>query len=338
MAVVGYGYWGPNLARNFAAVNGCSLAAICDPLVENRALASSHHPGIRVVADVADLIGDPAIDAIVLATPIATHADLAVRALEAGKHVLVEKPLAATVDDAKRMVDAAAAAKRTLMVDHTFVYMGAVRKVRELITSGELGELYFVDSVRVNLGLFRRDASVIWDLAVHDLSIMNLWVDAAPIAVSCVGMSHVAGLPDDLAYLTIYYPGSLIGHIHVNWLSPIKIRRMLIAGSEKTVVFDDLSPDEKIKLYSRGVTRKEELVGDNLIPLAYRRTGDIWSPQVNQTEALRVMAEHFVECCRTGARPLTGGPEGLQIVRILDAAEQSIRHGGIRVPLAEGAL
>jgi predicted dehydrogenase len=334
---VGYGYWGPNLARNFAAVEGASLAAICDERNNQRILASSHHPGVRVVADVAAIIADPSIDAVALATPIATHADLAIRALEAGKHVLVEKPLAGTSHEARQIVDAAVAANRTLMVDHTFVYMGAVRKIRELITSGELGDLYFVDSVRVNLGLFRQDASVIWDLAVHDLSIMGLLVDAAPLAVSCVAVGHVAGLPDDLAYLTVFYPDSLLGHVHVSWLSPIKIRRMLVAGSEKTVVFDDLSPDEKVKVYSRGVTRKEELVGDDLIPLAYRRTGDIWSPHVSQTEALRAMAEHFVHCCRTGERPQTGGPEGLQIVRMLEAAEESVRRGGTKVALTEGA-
>ena len=335
--MVGYGYWGPNLARNFIEVDGSSLIAICDERAEKRDIASVRHPGVKVVADVEDIFRDDKIDAVAIATPISTHADLAIRALKAGKHVLVEKPLAGTVDEAKRIVEAAETAGRTLMVDHTFVYMGAVRKVKEIIEAGDLGDLYYVDSVRVNLGLFQHDASVVWDLAVHDLSIMSSWVAAPPIAVSCVAVSHVAGLPDDVAYLTIYYPGSLIGHIHVNWLSPVKVRRTIIAGSEKTIVFDDLALDEKIKLYSRGVTRKEELVGDNLIPLAYRRTGDIWIPQFDQTEALRVMAGHFIHCCRSGERPLTGGPEGLQIVRMLEAAERSVSQGGSRVALESPA-
>jgi predicted dehydrogenase len=333
VAVVGYGYWGPNLARNLAEAAGSRLVAICDSRPEQRDLARTHHPTTRIVADVEDVIAAGDVDAVVLATPLATHADLAVRAFAAGKHVLVEKPLAGTVDDARRIVEAAAAAGRTLMVDHTFVYLGAVQKIGDLIRSGELGELYYIDSVRVNLGLFRRDASVIWDLAVHDLSIMAHWVDVEPVAVSCIGVSHVAGLPEDMAYLTLHYPGSLIGHAHVNWLSPIKVRRMLVAGSEKTIVFDDLSTDEKIRLYSRGVTRHEELVDENLVPLAYRRLGDIWIPQVSQAEALRVMAEHFIRCCRTGELPLTGGREGLQIVRILEAAERSVRGGGARIEL-----
>lgn len=333
VAVIGYGYWGPNLARNFADIDGASLVAICDAREEKRDLARSRHPDARIVADFDAVLDDPDIDAVAIATPISTHADLAIRALDRGKHVLVEKPLAGTVAEANRIVAAAHAADRTLMVDHTFVYMGAIRKVKELIDAGELGELYYVDSVRVNLGLFQHDASVIWDLAVHDLSIMLYWIGASPVAVSCVGVSHVPGLPVDVAYLTVHYLNSLIGHINVNWLSPVKLRRTMIAGSDKTVVFDDLAADEKIKLYTRGVTRQDDLVGENLIPLAYRRTGDIWIPQFDQTEALRVMTEHFIECCATGRAPLTGGVEALRIVQVLDAAERSMRNDGARTPL-----
>lgn len=331
--MLGYGYWGPNLARNFVSADGARVVAICDERAESRELAASRHPNAEIVTDAADVVASPDVDAIAIATPVASHADLAVRALQAGKHVLVEKPFARNASEALRMIDAAAASGRTLMVDHTFVYTGAVRKVRDLILSAELGDLFFVDSVRVNLGLFRQDASVLWDLAVHDLSILSLWIDPDPIAVSCVGVSHVEGMPDDIAYLTLYYPGALIGHVHVSWLSPIKIRRMLIAGSEKTVVFDDLSVDEKLKLYSRGVTRENQVVGADLIPLAYRRTGDIWIPQIDQTEGLRVMADHFIECCRTGRAPETGGAEGLQVVRLLEAAERSAREGGRRIDL-----
>lgn len=333
VAVIGYGYWGPNLARNFSDAHGGSLVAICDEREDKRDLARSRHPTARIVATADEVLGDPDVDAVAIATPISTHADLAIRAFRAGKHVLVEKPLAGTLREATAIVEAAAAAARTLMVDHTFVYMGAVRKVREIIEGGALGELYYMDSVRVNLGIFRHDASVIWDLAVHDLSIMASWIGQTPVAVACHGVSHVPGLPEDVAYMTLRYPGSLIAHVNVNWLSPVKVRRAIISGAARTIIFDDLDPDEKIKLYDRGVTRQEELVGEDLIPLAYRRTGDIWVPQFDQTEALKVMADHFVACCATGAPPLTGGPEGLQIVRVLAAAERSMAEDGRTVPL-----
>lgn len=335
IAVTGYGYWGPNLARNFAQTPGACLAAICDLSEANLAKAKSLYPNTALTTDFDALIADPGIDAVVIATPVSTHAPLAVKALEAGKHVLVEKPLAESSAEAKRVVDAAKAAGKVLLVDHTFVYMGAVQKVRDLIQSGELGDLYFFDSVRVNLGLFQHDVSVIWDLAVHDLSIAGYWLPGAPKAVSCTAAAHVDGLPHDVAYLTLIYDNNLIAHIHVNWLSPIKLRTMLVGGSNKMVVFDDLDPVEKIKVYDRGIVKKEDLVGTNQVPLAYRRTGDIWMPQFDMTEALKVEAQHFVRCITEGEKPRTDGEAALRIVRILEAAEQSMKLNGQAVELKE---
>ena len=335
VAVVGYGYWGPNLARNFSDARGGQLAAICDARPEKQEQARSRHPGAKVTGDFDAILSDPDIDAVALATPVSTHAPLAIKALQAGKHVLVEKPLAGSSAEALAVVREAERLKLTLMTDHTFVYMGAVRKIKEIIASGELGNLYYFDSVRVNLGLFQHDVSVVWDLAVHDLSIIQLWIPKAPKAVTCVGVGHVAGLPADVAYLTLHYEDNLIAHIHVNWLSPVKVRRTMIAGADKAIVFDDLDTEEKIKVYSRGVTKMEEMVGSNLIPLAYRRTGDIWIPQFDQTEALKVMTEHFVHCVKTGQTPDTGGRQALRIVQILEAAEQSMQNQGKLIPIVE---
>jgi predicted dehydrogenase len=335
VAVVGYGYWGPNLARNFAGLKSASLVAICDERPDRRQLAQSHHPSVKVVAEFDDVLEDGEVDAVVLATPVSTHAPLAIRALKAGKHVLVEKPLASSAADARAVILEAERQNRTLMVDHTFVYMGAIRRVREIIEAGDLGELYYLDSVRVNLGLYQADVSVVWDLAIHDLSIIQYWIEQVPQAVSCVGVGHMPGLSEDVAYLTLYFEHNLIAHVHVNWLSPVKIRRMIVAGSAKTIVFDDMAADEKIKLYSRGVTRQEDAIGSSLIPLTYRRTGDIWVPQFEQTEALELMAQHFVHCCSTGEIPRTGGRQALQIVQILEAAEVSLRNRGQVVDLGD---
>ncbi len=333
VGVVGYGYWGPNLARNFADVEGGTLAAVCDERPDKQALARSRHPGTWVVGSFDELLSSPDIDAVVLATPVSTHAPLALRALRAGKHVLVEKPLAGNAADAAAVVREAEQAGLTLMTDHTFVYMGATRKVKQIIEQGELGDLYYFDSVRVSLGLFQHDVSVIWDLASHDLSIAQFWIPQQPEAISCVGVAHVEGLPEDVAYLTLYYPDNLIAHVHVNWLSPVKVRRTILAGSSKTIVFDDLHPDEKVRLYTRGVTREEAPVGSNLIPLAYRRTGDIWIPQLDQTEALSVMAAHFVASVANGTEPITGGRPSLRIVRMLEAAERSLKSRGAVIEL-----
>jgi predicted dehydrogenase len=333
VAIVGFGYWGPNLTRNFNELDGVEVAAICDTRPEALKTARARYPGALCTLTFDDIIADPAIDAVVIATPVHTHAPLAIDALRSGKHVLVTKPLASSVADAERIVEEAQRQKRVLLVDHTFVYMGAVRKVRDIIASGELGELYYFDSVRVNLGLYQHDVSVVWDLAVHDLSIIASWIPQQPKSLSCIGGKHLPGHPEDVAYLTLLYDDNLIAHMHVNWLSPVKVRRTLVGGSKKMILFDDLDPVEKIRVYDRGVTRRSDLVGSGLIPVAYRRTGDVWMPQFDLTEALRVEAAHFVECIEGRAEPQTDGVAGARVVRLLEAAEESMRRCGQLMPL-----
>jgi len=328
IGVIGYGYWGPNLARNLAEVPEAQQVAIADRQDERVALAARRYPGIGLYRDGRGLIADPKVDAVAIATPVAAHFALARLALEAGKHVLVEKPLTATSAEAEELIELAARRGCVLMVDHTFVYTGAVRKIAALVGSGELGTPYYYDSVRVNLGLFQGDVNVLWDLAVHDLSIIDHVIADRPQMVSATGMSHLPGQPENVAFLTLYFGNaSLIGHIHVNWLAPVKIRRTLIGASERMVVYDDLEPSEKIKIYDRGVS----LNGDaaNLhSALASYRLGDMLAPQLRTDEALAVEARHFVDCVRDGAAPLTDGGAGLRVVRILEAASRSLHERG----------
>ncbi|MGE0043485.1 MAG: Gfo/Idh/MocA family protein, partial [Vicinamibacterales bacterium] len=248
IGVIGLGYWGPNLLRNFAENPDARVVAVSDLRPERLATAAARYPAVRTTTDARSVFSDPAVDAVVIATPVSTHFDLALAALQAGKHVLVEKPLAASVDEGRRLAEAADSRGLVLMVGHTFVYTGAVRKIQALVSSGELGDVYYYDSVRVNLGLFQRDVNVVWDLAVHDLSIMDYVLPARPTAVSATGMSHVAGGTENIAYLTLFFDGRLIAHVHVNWLAPVKIRRTLIGGSQRMIVYDDLEPSEKIKV------------------------------------------------------------------------------------------
>jgi predicted dehydrogenase len=327
VGVVGYGYWGPNLVRNFSDVAGCEVAAVSDLSAERRALATRRHPSVTAVADATAMIRDPHIDAIIIATPVSSHFNLAMEALAAGKHVWVEKPLALNSAQAERLVEQADRVGKTLLVDHTFAYTPAVRKMRELVDSDDLGQIYYYDSVRVNLGLFQHDVNVIWDLAVHDLSIMDYVLGEKPIAVSATGMAHVPGQPENIAYLTLFYPSSLIAHVHVNWLAPVKVRRTLVGGSRKMIVYDDLEPSEKIKVYDKGLTMRDnpESVYQRL---AGYRSGDMWAPQINLSEALHTEANHFVRCIESGDTPLTDGHAGLRVVRILEAASQSMRERG----------
>jgi predicted dehydrogenase len=333
IGVVGYGYWGPNMVRNFAEAPGSRVVAVSDLRPERLAQAQARYPGISVTADHRELIADPAVDAMVVATPVSTHFELAMAALAAGKHVLVEKPLTATTDQALQLIAEAAQRQRVLMVDHTFVYTGAVRQIKELVDDGRLGRLYYYDSVRVNLGVFQRDINVLWDLAVHDLSIMDYVLGRQPRAVSTTGMAHVSGRPEDVAYLTCFFDDNLIAHLHVNWLAPVKIRRTLIGGDRRMIVYDDLEPSEKIKVYDKGITLNNGPDGVYQMLVGYR-TGDMWAPQLNTTEALRVEAMHFLECIAQGKRPLTDGQVGLNVVRVLEAATQSLKQRGQSVELS----
>jgi len=327
IGVVGYGYWGPNLVRNFGDLSDASVAAVADSRPERLDVARRRCPGAELYADPHALITSPAVDAVVIATPVATHFELAYAALRAGKHVLVEKPLASSSAQARALIAEAAARGLVLMVDHTFVYTPAVRRIRELVAAGELGELYYYDSVRVNLGLFQHDVSVLWDLAVHDLSIMDFVLGRRPTALSATGVAHVTGKPENIAYLTMFFEDRLIGHVHVNWLAPVKIRRTLIGGSRRMIVFDDLETSEKIKVYDKGISvdRNSEKLYQALIGY---RTGDMWAPQLPVTEALLTEATQFVDCIRTGRTPDTDGEAGLRVVRLLEAATISMAQHG----------
>ena len=337
VGVIGYGYWWPNLVRNFMEAQGATVAAVCDLSAGRLAPLSTRYPTVRVTTDYRELLADAHTDAILIATPVASHFELAMAALRAGKHVLVEKPLAANSEQALRLVEEAERRGLVLMVDHTFIYTGAVRKIRALIAQGALGEIYYYDSVRINLGLFQHDVNVVWDLAVHDLSIMDYVLPARPVAVSATGISHLPGQPENVAYITLFFAGSLIAHVHVNWLSPVKVRRTLIGGSEKMIVYDDLEPSEKLKVYDKGVTVGQHPEDVYELLVSYR-SGDMWAPRFDTTEALRTEAHHFVECVERGARPETDGLEGLRIVRIMEAAEQSLRDRGRLVELPADVL
>jgi predicted dehydrogenase len=246
IGVIGYGYWGPNLVRNFAEVKDARVTMVADRRAERLEQVVRRYPGVRTTTDHNDLIGDADVDAVIIATPVDRHFDLAMAALAAGKHVLVEKPIASSSDQASRLVDEAQRRNLVLMVDHTFVYTGAVQKIRDLTRDGDLGDLYYYDSVRINLGLFQHDVNVLWDLAVHDLSIMDYVLQQPVTAVSATGFAHVPGSPENIAYMTMFFDTSLIAHVHVNWLAPVKVRRTLVGGSEKLIVYDDLEASEKI--------------------------------------------------------------------------------------------
>jgi predicted dehydrogenase len=319
--------------RNFAETPGCRVVAVSDLRADRLEQAQARYPGILVTVDQRELISNPAVDAMVIATPISTHFELAMATLQAGKHVLVEKPLTATSDQALQLIAEADRRQRVLMVDHTFAYTGAVRKIKELVEDGRLGRLYYYDSVRVNLGVFQQDVNVLWDLAVHDLSIMDYVLGRKPRSVAATGMAHVTDRPEDVAYLTCFFEDNLIAHFHVNWLAPVKIRRTLIGGDRCMIAYDDLEPSEKVKVYDIGITVNNGPEGMYQMRVGYR-TGDMWAPQLDNREALRIAAMHFIECIVQGKRPLTDGQVGLNVVRVLEAATQSLRQRGQPIELS----
>ena len=340
VGIIGYGYWGPNLVRNFFETPGCRVVAVSDLRADQLARVRARYPTVDTTADYRDLLGDTRIDAVAIATPVSTHFELGMQALRAGKHVLMEKPMTLDVDQAVRLVDEAERRRRVLAVDHTFVYTSAVRKIHELVSRGDLGDVYYYDSVRVNLGLFQHDVNVIWDLAVHDLSIMDFVLPAQPVAISATGMGHVPGEPENIAYVTLQFDSPLMAHIHVNWLAPVKVRRSLIGGSRKMIVYDDLEPSEKIKVYDKGITVNGEGNGNGTgnghryAMLVGYRTGDVWSPQLDMAEALGVELRHFADCVEHDKTPVVDGHAGLRVVRMLEAATQSMRGAGRPVELS----
>jgi predicted dehydrogenase len=332
VAVIGAGYWGPNLVRNFVACPDTELVAVCEPDAGRLKKVLAGYPAVEGIPDLDCLLARPDIDAVAVATPVGTHARIGVAALEAGKHVLVEKPMASSVTGAESLARAAQKTGRVLMVDHTFVYSPPVRKMKQVLEAGELGDLLFVDSVRINLGLFQHDVNVVWDLAPHDLSIMDYLVGRLPKSLSAFGACHADSQNEieDVAYINLDFGNGLLAAFHVNWLSPVKVRHFILGGSKKSLVYNDLEPAEKVKIYDRGITVSEDTEAKRGMLIGYR-TGDVWSPHIEHGEPLQAMVRHFAECIREGREPLTGGPEGLRVVRILDAAQRSIKAQGGRI-------
>jgi predicted dehydrogenase len=332
IGVIGYGYWGPNLVRNFSEIPESQVIAVSDLQPEMLAKVQARYPRIKVTTDCHDLFKDPEIDAIAIATPVSSHFDLAWAALQADKHVLIEKPMTATSEQSRKLIEEAEQRHLTLMVDYSFVYTGAVRKIWELIEQEKIGNIYYYDSVRVNLGLFQHDVDVIWDLGVHDLSIMDYVLSASPTAVSATGMSHFPDQPENIAYLTLFFDNNLIAHIHVNWLAPVKIRRTLFGGSQRMIVYDALEPSEKVKVYDKGITMTSDPENIYQMRIGYR-IGDMWVPHLDRTEALRTEALHFIHCIKNAERPITDGQSGLRIVQILEAATLSMKEQGKLIEL-----
>lgn len=325
VAAVGCGYWGPNVIRNLSEVPGFDLHWICDADPDRLGPVAARYPGAQPTTRIDDVFNDPSVDAIYLATPVSTHFDLARRALTLDKHVLIEKPLATTIEQAEELADLAEARGLTLLVGHTFVFSPPVRRIKELIDSGLLGPIYYVETTRVNLGLFQKDVSVVWDLGPHDISILNYWLGEVPVYVAARGRSYLGEALEDVAFLTLEYPSGILAQLQISWLAPSKLRRTSIVGRQKMIVYDDLEPVEKVKIFDRGVDHQPASFGE--FQLTYR-SGDILSPRLDTTEPLRLECEHFLECIRTGRTPDASPHSGVDVVRVIHAAERSMRCGG----------
>ena len=328
--VIGYGYWGPNVVRNLASLDDSQVVSIAELSEKARQRAQKAYPGIHVTADAQEVISSPETDAIAIITPVWTHYELAKAALENGKHVFVEKPFTSTTEQGEKLINLASRKNLKIMVDHTFLFTGAVKKISQLLNEGTLGKLYYYDSTRVNLGLFQHDINVLWDLAPHDLSIMDYLIDATPEAIVATGQTHLNG-HEDVAFMTLYFPDNVIAHINVNWLSPVKVRTTLIGGEKRMLVWNDLEADEKLKVYDKGVNiNSREGVYELLVSY---RSGDMWAPQLEQGEALRQELAYFVECVSNGKDPHNDGCAGLRVVKMLEAATDSLKNKGAIVSL-----
>ena len=328
--VIGFGYWGPNIVRNLNALDRCTLVSVCDTNANALKRAQKTYPTLHLTTDVSEVLRSPDIDAVAIVTPVWTHFDLAKAALENGKHVFVEKPFTSNSAQASELIELAARKQLRIMVDHTFLFSGAVRKIKQLVDDGTLGPLYYFDSTRVNLGLFQHDVSVVWDLAPHDLSIMDHLIGQQPEAVVATGGNHFNELAD-MAFITVYFPGNVTAHINVNWLSPVKVRTTLIGGRDKMLVWNDLEPDEKVRVYDKGVQiTSGQGVYDLLVSY---RSGDVWSPKVESREALSLELEYFLNCILEDKKPSNDGEAGLRVVRLLESAEQSLQNRGQLVVL-----
>jgi predicted dehydrogenase len=332
VAVIGCGYWGPNLIRNFSTCESTRVLAICDRDRHRLHFAAANCPQAKLTQNIEEIFGNPEIEAVAIATPVSTHAPLSLAAMEAGKDVLIEKPMADNVRDAERVVNRAKELQRTLMVDHTYVYSPAVRKIKDLIDSGKLGEIYYIDSVRINLGRFQSDINVLWDLAPHDLSIVDYLLGRLPRSLAAIGVSHTSSDLEDVAYLNLDFGRLLIATFHVNWLSPVKLRHLIVGGSRSSIIFNDLNHAEPIKIYDSGIQIDYSSEVRFGVLVSYR-TGDIWSPNVSRDEPLQNVVRHFADCIRNGKPPLTDGEAGLRIVRLLEAAQHSMKAQGGRITL-----
>ena len=332
IGVIGYGYWGPNLVRNFSELTDARVHTVADLNPKALEVVAKRYPTTKVTTDVQAMIRDPEIDAVAIATPVSTHFSLAMAALKAGKHVWLEKPMTETSLQARALIEEAGKRGLTLHVDHTFIYTGPVRKMRDLVQSGELGKTLYYDSTRVNLGLFQRDVNVIADLAVHDFSILDYVFEQHPVAVSASGINHYPGTPENLAFITLFYETGFIAHVNVSWLAPVKVRTILIGGTNKMITFDELQPSEKLKIYDKGVSFTDDPAKIHEMRVGYR-AGDMWAPKVDGAEALLVEGKHFVECIKTGKIPVSNGEFGFRMVELIEAATASMRGRGETIHL-----
>ncbi|MDR2017698.1 MAG: Gfo/Idh/MocA family oxidoreductase [Syntrophobacterales bacterium] len=325
IGVIGYGYWGPNIVRNFNGIDGTRVVSVCDKNPDALTKVNKTYPTIKTISDPDEMLTSPEIDAVAVITPVFMHFDFAKKALQNGKHVFVEKPFTSTAAQARELIDIAEKRNLKIMVDHTFLFTGAVKKIKQFIDEQALGNVHYFDSMRVNLGLFQHDVNVVWDLAPHDFSVMDYLMEEKPVALAATGQTHY-GEFEDVAYVTVYFENNLIAHFNVNWLSPVKIRMTLIGGDKKMLVWNDLENDEKIKIYDKGVDVKmRESVYDLLVSY---RSGDVWAPKVPQTEALKLEAEYFVDCIENNKTPINDGLAGLRVVNMLEAANMSIKEKG----------
>lgn len=331
IGVIGYGYWGPNIVRNFHGHEGAEVVLVCDKSPKCRDRLNKAYSSIGFTTEANDILKSPDIDLVAIVTPVWTHFELAKAALENGKHVFVEKPFTCSVQQSEELIELAERKNLKIMVDHTFLFTGAVKKIRQMVDAGDLGDLYYYDSLRVNLGLFQHDVNVIWDLAPHDLSIMDHLIKDKPEAVVATGEKHLNGV-EDIAFITVYFPKKIIAHINVNWLSPVKVRTTLIGGEKKMLVWNDLEADEKIRVYDKGVSMSTNPSNLHQLLVSYR-SGDMWAPQVEQVEALRAETGYFLKCIQENKAPMNDGHAGLRVVRILEAATRSIQSRGQAVAL-----
>jgi predicted dehydrogenase len=331
LGIIGYGYWGTNLVRNFFSADNCALTTVADGSSDRLSLLARNFPSVKGVRSGEELIDDPSVDAVVIATPVFTHYPLAKRALNNGKHVLIEKPMTSSAAEAEELIALADQKGLTLMVDHTFLYTGAVQKMRELVDNQTIGTPQYFDSTRINLGLFQSDVNVLWDLAPHDISILTYLIQQKPQSVNATGISHTRNQIENIAYMTVNYDFNFIAHFNCSWLSPVKVRQTLIGGDKKMIVYNDLEPSEKIRVYDTGFTHKTD--EDRKMIMVDYRTGDIFIPKVSTREALAVMASDFIQSITDKKPPKASARLGLQVVQILEASQESIKNGGKEIKI-----